>query len=191
MKDLYKKVYIIIGHPAKESLCKSLALEYQKVAEQKGCVVKVDEIANLEFDPILHEGYNEIQTLEHDLKMVQAKLKWCNELVIFYPMWWGSMPALLKGLIDRAILPGFAFHYHDNDSLWDKYLTNRTAKIFSTSGGPSIYNRLVYKNADFTVMKKAILGFVGFKTVKCKRFGGISRKEFQAQQTIDSIKKYV
>jgi putative NADPH-quinone reductase len=191
MKADIKKIYIIVGHPAKKSLCSRLADEYQATALQKGYEVRRDNITDLTFDPILHEGYKQIQTLEPDLLNIQTNLKWCNELIIFYPMWWGSMPALLKGLIDRTILPGFAFHYHDNDRLWDKYLSNRTAKVFSTSGGPAIYNRFVYKNADFTIIKKAILNFVGFKNVRCKRFGGVADKSFQADEAIAYIKKHV
>lgn len=49
------------------------------------------------------------QALEPCLQRCQESLLWAEHLIIVYPVWWGTMPALLKGWLDRVLLPGFAF----------------------------------------------------------------------------------
>jgi hypothetical protein len=68
-------------------------------------------LGQLDFDPSLHEGYRQVQPLEADLLAAQEAILWAEHLVFAYPIWWGGAPALLKGFVDRAFLPGFAFKY--------------------------------------------------------------------------------
>src|SRR5262249_32318957 len=92
------------------------------------------DIGKLQFDPILHKGYRAIQELEPDLKKVQEDITWCEHLVLVYPLWWSSVPGLLKGMIDRMWLPRFAFSFIKTPSGkstmgWKKLLKGRTARV--------------------------------------------------------------
>lgn len=44
--------------------------------------------------------------LEEDLVKAQELIRWADHLVFVYPIWWGTMPAVLKGFFDRVFLPG-------------------------------------------------------------------------------------
>ncbi|WP_409422301.1 hypothetical protein ABHF91_04635 [Pseudaeromonas sp. ZJS20] len=70
-----RKIVLILGHPAQESLCGQLADRYQRSAEALGHAVRRLELGQLQFDPVLHEGYRQVQPLEPDLQRAQADLR--------------------------------------------------------------------------------------------------------------------
>ena len=122
-----KRILVILGHPANKSFCGALADSYVKGAEAAGNEVRLISLGNLSFDPVLHNGYATIQELEPDLVTAQAAITWAQHIVFVYPIWWGAMPALLKGFIDRVFLPGFAFKYREGSQFWDRLLSGRSA----------------------------------------------------------------
>jgi NAD(P)H dehydrogenase (quinone) len=168
-----KKILIILGHPNKNSYCGSLAESYKKGALQSNAAVKELILADLNFDPILHQGYKQIQPLEPDLVRAQKLIKWADHLVFVFPTWWGTMPALLKGFFDRTFLPGYAFKYRENSSLWDKLLTGKTARIIVTMDAPRWYSWFIYSDAGIKAVKKATLEFCGIKPVAKTVIGGV------------------
>lgn len=168
-----KKILIILGHPAKESFCKSIANEYQKSASNAGHEVKLINLAELTFDPILHEGYNVIQPLEPDLINAQNAILQAAHIIWVYPNWWGAMPALLKGFIDRVFIPGFAFKYKDNSNLCDKLLSGKSAHLYVTMDSPPWYYRWFIKMPGHIQMKRAILDFCGISQTKISNFGPV------------------
>jgi NAD(P)H dehydrogenase (quinone) len=182
-----KKILIIDGHPGQNSFCSALANAYFEGAQQENFDVQQLVLRDLKFDLNLHEGYHKIQDLEQDLVEAQHKIKWCEHLVFVYPMWWGTMPALVKGFLDRCWLPGFAFKYHSKDPFWDRLLSGRSARMIVTSDAPVIYNFLAYWNAPYTIMKKTILGFCGFKPVKVSAIGSV--KNLKLKQRAKILKK--
>ena len=104
------KILIINGHPDKESFNAALTEAYIKGASaQANTEVEVLYLADLTFDPILRYGYRKRTELEPDLLKAFELLKEADHTVWIYPTWWGGMPALLKGFIDRLFLPGFTF----------------------------------------------------------------------------------
>jgi len=165
-----KKIFILLGHPDEGSLNCFLSENYEKGARDAGFEVRRMNIHDMNFDPCLHKGYKVIQELEPDLVKFQENIKWCNHFVLFYPVWHGGLPALLKGLFDRAWLPNFAFLFKENGLGWKKFLKGRSARIFVTTGSIPILSRIMF--GDYTnEIKKNILGFAGFSPVRVKKLG--------------------
>jgi len=162
------KIYVLLGHPDKEgTLSSQFADTYEREAKAAGHEVRRANIGDLKFDPILHKGYREIQELEPDLKQVQEDMKWCDHLVIVYPLWWSSMPSLFKGMIDRMWLPAFAYRFiktpdGKNTMGWKKLLKGKTARVIVLLKNFPIVERFMF--GDYTAeLVDAVLRFAGFK----------------------------
>jgi putative NADPH-quinone reductase len=166
-----KKILIINGHPDKESFCNELALKYKKGADTSGAECKLVNLVDLEFNPSLSNGYRKRTELEPDLLMMQQEILKAEHIVLVYPNWWGTYPALLKGFLDRILLPGYAFSYRENSVFINKLLSGKTARLIVTMDSPSWYYALFLKSPGHTTMKKGILGFCGIKPVKVTSFG--------------------
>ncbi len=169
-----KNIFILVGHPDADTSVGALATAYQEGAEETGHVVRRMNIGELSFDPILHKGYKVIQELEPDLVSVQENMKWADHIVILYPNWWCTMPALLKGMFDRMWLPGFAFNFEkDKEGKRTgkvlKLLKGKTARVVVTTGTHPLIIRL--RDGDFTnEIERGILGFSGL-SVKTSTIG--------------------
>ncbi len=153
--------------------------------------MKLFKLGELEFDPILHKGYKEIQPVERSLQDAQEAIKWASHLVFVYPIWWGTMPSLLKGFFDRAFLPGYAFKYRPNSQFWDKLLTGRSAHVFSTMDTPPWYYWLIYKMPGHNQIKRTILEFSGIKPVKISSFGPVRfATDAQKEKWLAKVARY-
>ncbi len=168
---MMKKVLLIQGHPDSESFNFALFDAYKKGLTASGAEIKEIIIADLKFDPILRYGYRKRMELEPDLLESVEKIKWADHLVFFYPVWWGSFPALLKGFLDRVFLPGIVFAKRDNSLWWDKLLVGKTAHIISTLDQPAWYYWLVNGRPTYYAMKHMTLEFCGIKPVRTTTIG--------------------
>ncbi len=128
-------------------------------------------IRELQFNPNLGCGYRERTELEPDLVRAQEWIKWADHLVWIYPVWWAGLPALLKGFVDRVLLPGFAFRKRENSVWWDKLLVGKSARIISTLDQPSWYYWLFNGQPSHRAMKKNTLEFCGVAPVRITSIG--------------------
>ena len=161
-----KKVLIINGHPNEHSFCYSIAEAHGKGSISIGNEVEILHLKDLQFDLNLRNGFSKDSELEHDLKMSQQKISWANHIVIIHPVWWGSIPALLKGFFDRVLLPGFAFKYKENSPMWDKLLTGKTGHIIYTCDTPIWFYKHIFNAPSVNQVKKRTLQFCGINPVK-------------------------
>ena len=168
-----KRVLVILGHPSDDSFCAALAEAYAESARAGGHAVRMLRLGQLDFDPILHEGYRQVQPLEADLLAAQEAISWAQHLVLAYPIWWGGAPALLKGFVDRIFLPGYAFKYRPGKAFPAQLLAGRTAQLLVTMDTPPWYFRWVYHMPGIHQMRKTTLEFCGIKPVKVASFGPI------------------
>lgn len=174
---------LVIAHsPHPTSFIQAITDSYISGAREAGHDVQVLNLTDMTFDPILHEGYKTIQPLEPDLEKAQTAIKQADHIVFAYPIWWGAMPALVKGFIDRVFLPGFAFKYRTNSPFWDKLLAGKSARVLVTMDTPPWYYRLIFHQPNHVQMRRTILGFCGFKPVHITAIGSIKESSMQARE---------
>jgi len=166
-----KKILIINGHPDPESLNHALARAYGDGALAAGASVELINISELSFNPNLQFGYRKRMELESDLVAAWDKIIKADHLVWIHPVWWGGMPAMMKGFIDRLFLPGRAFEYKANSIFWKKLLVGKTAHIITTLDQPGWYYWLRYGRPSVNQLKRSILEFCGVSPVAVSYFG--------------------
>lgn len=183
-----KKILIINGHPNPSSFNFAIADIYLKGAIASGAEVEIITIAALNFSPNLQFGYQKRTELEPDLLESWEKIKRAEHLVWIHPVWWGGLPAITKGFIDRLFLPGMAFQYRENSVWWDKLLKGKTAHIITTLDQPGWYYRLFFGRPSVNQLNKSTLEFCGVKPVKVSYIGVIkTANDFQREKWLQKV----
>ncbi len=163
---------LILAHPRRDSLCAALLDAYAAGARQAGAECRELVLGEMRFDPDVHTLSPEQQVLEPDLVRAQRDIAWAEHLVLVYPTWWGTFPALLKGFLDRVLTPGFAFRHLTPDT-WDKRLAGRTADLITTMDTPPWVYRFIYRAPGRQALARATLGYCGVHTVRTQTFGPV------------------
>ncbi|MDG9882829.1 NAD(P)H-dependent oxidoreductase [Pseudomonas sp. GD04058] len=177
-----QRILILLGHPSRDSFCAALARQYRDTALQAGHEVRLISLGELDFDPILRQGYRKPQPLEPDLLDAQQAITRASRLVLVFPIWWGGIPALLKGFLDRVLLPGFAFRYKSGSPFPEKLLAGRHAHLLVTMDTPPWYYRWIYAMPGLHQMRRTTLAFCGIRPEKTLTFGPLLSSTPQRRQ---------
>ena len=171
-----KRIYVLNGHPGETSLSRSLSLAYAEAALRADHEVRITHLHDLSFDSDFGEGgYQNTKPLEPVLEQVLEDLAWSEHVVLATPMWWGGIPAKLKGLFDRVLLPGRTFDTRKKSfGLPTPMLSGRTARVLLTSDTKSWLLRFVYHNAILNQLRCQIFSFIGIRPTRFTQFADAS-----------------
>ena len=174
MRRIGRKILIIDAHPdrAPRRLCHALATKYAAAAEAGGHLVQIVRLCELEF-PWLSSAEEFARRPGGVIGSQQQHFRWADHVVIVYPLWLGTMPALLKAYLEQVMRPGFAFAQGKGRGLPRKLLVGKSARIVVTMGMPSLFYRLYYRSHSVRSLARNILGFVGFKSVRVSLLGNV------------------
>ena len=164
---------IFQAHPDRESFCAALADRYAKGARARGHSVDLITLVEVAFDPILKHNYHKPHPLEPSLEEIQARVLRADHLVFVFPVWWGSVPALMKGFLDRTFVPGFAFEPKKKGSRFKKLLTGKSAHLMVTMGAPSWAIRILHRDSSINSIRYGFCSFCGIGPVRVTRFSGM------------------
>ncbi len=105
---------IVYCHPNRQSYTHAVKQVVSDRLQQAGAQVQVLDLYDLGFDPGLSAGalehYDDLNRNQSGVEDSCAALAWCDTLIFVYPTWWHGLPAMLKGWLDRVLVPGVAFH---------------------------------------------------------------------------------
>ena len=163
-----KRILLIQGHPdaTHSHLCHALADAYAAGAHEADHLVRTIHVAELDFPMLRSQQDWETGTLPTGLQQAQDDIQWAEHIVLFFPLWLGDMPALLKGFLEQVARPGFAFKREGNKtSFSSKGLTGRSAQIVVTMGMPALIYRWYFRAHSIKSLERNILGFIGIKPV--------------------------
>lgn len=125
------KTLVVIAHPEAKSLCAEFARRGASRMRSEGEVRIVDLYAE-DFDPVIRPSHFPSRAstdrfepmveqarqaatgeVSADVARHQSALEWSDRLLIVFPLWWWSMPAILKGWVDRVLSTDFAYGSRD------------------------------------------------------------------------------
>ncbi|WP_344342997.1 NAD(P)H-dependent oxidoreductase [Agrococcus versicolor] len=157
------RTLVIDGHPNPDSLTAALAARYAAASDD----ARLLAVRDLDFDLVLHRGYRGDQPIEPDVADALRAIRDAEHVVVVTPVWWGSVPALLKGFLDRVLVSGEAFRYTER-GMPVGLLAGRTGRLVVTSDSPRWYLPLV---GDTTVrqLRTTTLRFCGIRPVRLTR----------------------
>lgn len=134
------RLLVVHAHPVPESLNSALAQAVVEEAQARGHEVRFTDLHAQGFNPVMsaeeRRGYD-TATPPADLLPHIESLRWAEGLILVYPTWWYSQPAMIKGWIDRVWRPGVAFTLHDEGQRLRPALTNiRLLGVVTSFGSP-------------------------------------------------------
>ncbi|MBK8163084.1 MAG: NAD(P)H-dependent oxidoreductase [Gammaproteobacteria bacterium] len=163
-----KRIAIIQGHPdpAPERFGRALAEAYARGAAAAGHEVRVIEVGALDF-PLLRGRQDwERGPPAEAIRQAQETIAWAGHLLIIYPLWLGSMPALLKAFLEQVMRPGFAIARPEEGGMGRKLLAGRSARIVVTMGMPALLYRWYFRAHSLRSLERNILRFCGIGPIR-------------------------
>lgn len=169
-----KRLMVIQGHPDAQSarLCHALADRYVEGARLAGAEIRQFNIGQIEFPLLRTKADFDLgrSGTPDSLVPAQEALLWAEHLMLIYPLWHGTMPALLKGFIEQIFRPEVAEKQVEN-GFPKKLLTGKSARVIVTMGMPAWAYRWYFCAHSLRSLERNILKFSGIHPVRKSLFG--------------------
>ncbi|MEC2285992.1 NAD(P)H-dependent oxidoreductase [Bacillus velezensis] len=165
------KTVIVYANPDENSFNAAL-VKYVAMALKDSCqsYTVIDLYAD-QFDPVLKYGGEKKRSdmnRDAETKKYRKLMKEADHLIFIYPLWWGGVPAIMKGFFDRVLVAGEAYTYENGRV--KGLLRAETAQVFYTADSPGWYLKWFRKNSDWITLKKSILQFCGIQKAERNLF---------------------
>ena len=164
-----RRILIIVAHPdpAPERFARALAQAYADGAAAAGHEVRHIDLARIDV-PLLHtRGEFETGRPPEALAPATDDLLWAQHVVFVFPLWLGTMPALLKAFLEQVIRPGIAYARPESGRGWARpLLGGRSARLVVTMGMPALLYRVWFLSHGIAGLRRSILGFAGIRPVR-------------------------
>jgi putative NADPH-quinone reductase len=177
-----QKILLIDGHPdPADHLCHALAAAYEEGAREGGHETRHIRVATTDF-PMLQsmEDYYHGEPCPA-IHAAQQDIAWADHLVMIFPLWMGGLPALLKGLLEQVLRPGFAYEEQEG-GFPRKKLANKSARVVVTMGMPAFAYRWFFFAHSLKNLKRNVLKFCGISPVRDTLFGMVEAVSDEKRQ---------
>lgn len=175
-----RRIVVIQGHPDPDGrrLCRALAAAYAEGARGAGHEVELIDIAALDFPLLRSQASFEREPVPESLRPACQAILAAEHIVLVFPLWLGTMPALVKAFLEQVMRPGMAFSAPEEGpgkgrgKRWPSgLLSGRSARLVVTMGMPAFAYRWWYGAHGLRGLERSILGFLGVAPIRETLFG--------------------
>lgn len=189
------KVLIVLGHPERGAFGRALAESFAEEVMRAGHEATLADLHGEEFDPrMMPEDlayYRGTGSLPADVAREQRRVDAADALVLVFPVYWWSMPALMKGWIDRVFTGGWAYEI-DGDGKARGRLADRPVLLLMTAGADAgSFARHGYDEAIATQIEKGIFGYCGIRGVRSVIFHDVEASDAEVRRNhLSSVREH-
>lgn len=186
------KHLIIYCHPNPKSFNAAILDIYTKALQGKGHDVRIRDLYQMKFSPVLtaadfeamHKG-----AVLPDVKTEQDHIRWAEIITFIYPIWWSGMPALDRGYVDRVLSEGFAYQLGPEGL--KTYLNDKKVVLINTMGAlESEYEKTGMLKSIRQTTVEGIFEFCGMKVIRHQYFGAVTLvSDSDRKAMLEKVKK--
>lgn len=164
------RVLVVFCHPSPESFNASVKEAVLETIEQAGAEFRVNDLYARTFNPVMGEDElrNYLNTGRNRLGLEEdiGDILWCNALIFIYPTWCYGLPAMLKGWLERCLLPGVAFDptLGDSDTIPRGLAHITRLGVFTTCGASLALTHMMGSPGKNTLLR----GVRALLALRCK-----------------------
>lgn len=185
---------VIYAHPNPASFNAAITAVVKEELEKKGVEVKVKDLYAMNFNPVLSkEDFDGFHTgnIPADIKREQEDVKNADVIIMIAPVWWYSVPAIMRGYMDRVFSLGFAYEYTENGPRG--LLTGKKGLVITTAGAEEKVAQAtgLDKVIDWGIAQ-ALFGFCGFSEYRSKIFYAVTTvSDEERKNMLSEVRKLI
>ena len=179
------KVLIVLAHPRDDSLVYSIKNEFEKGLKDSGHEVNTLDLYKIGFDPVLREQdepkfSEETHAYTEEVYREMERINEHDAVVFAFPLYWSTLPAIMKGYIDRVWNYRFAYGIGNPTTM-------KLNKVFwiattgATESNLTKRNIIEFVNHYFNVI---VAGYCNIKNSRVKLFHDTHNKELVIENHI-------
>ncbi len=172
------KTLIITAHPSSHGFTHAIAQVLKDARVERGGTVEIMDLykTDLKQEFLKFEEPREMKNPDPVREAIQVKMKEAEELIFIHPIWWLSMPAIMKNFLDHNITSPFAFHYENGKR--KPGLCGKRARLYVTCDG----SFLLYTMLGLPFIVNWVIGIFTFCGIQTDYFKVIRMMELKADE---------
>lgn len=182
-KGNFMKTLVIFNHPYGGSYCGAILGAVVKGLKKSGQPYRIINLDQDDFDPVMRAkdliafagagraGKDALDAIDDQVKRYKTDLEWAEHLVMIFPIWWMTMPAMTKGFVDKVIFPAIAYNM-DQGNLVSRLKVSKVT-VITTMNTPAEVYRDMFNNAIEGSLINGTFRKIGIEDIRWISLNGV------------------
>ena len=179
------KTLIVFNHPYEGSYCRAILQAVETGLQEAGNPYKVINLDKDGFDPVMRAKdlkafamagkamANALDEVDPLVMKYKDDLEWADRLVMIFPIWWMTSPAMTKGFIDKVIFPAVAYNMVKGRLV--SRLPIRKVTVITTMNTPADIYRDMFDNSIEGSLVKGTFRQIGIEDIEWISLNGVKQ----------------